>query len=452
MKTTWTAWVVLMLAGTVAQAAELPDFTELVDAHSASVVNISSERPAREQSRRSDEFNDLFRRFFPNPNPPSPKGPRRSQGSGFIIDSDGYILTNNHVVGEADRVVVRLKDRRELNADVVGTDPGSDLALLKVEAEDLQPVLLGRSATLEVGEWVLAIGSPFGFEYSATAGIVSGKGRSLRNENYVPFIQSDVAINPGNSGGPLFNLDGEVVGINSQIYSNSGGYMGMSFAVPIDVAMEVAEQLRQSGRVARGWLGVEIQQVNRELAESFGLKQPRGALITRVFPDSPGDKGGLRAGDIITEFNDRAIDRWDELPHYVGRVAPGSEANVGLMREGKKMELEIEIGELPSDSLAQRGQTGSDELSVLGLAVKELPEGTSERLNIDGGVVVVHSEGPASEAGIHARDIITRLHNKPVVDLDSFREISSSLPRGRSVSVLIVRGERPLFVALRVPE
>ncbi len=452
MKSLWTLCLGLMLAGSAAQAMELPDFTELVEKHSASIVNISSERRVRQQASRPQEFEDLFRRFFPAPNVPPPNMPQRAQGSGFIIDEDGHILTNNHVIGEAETVLVRLKDRRELEATVVGTDPGSDLALLKVTAENLQPVLLGRSAELKVGEWVLAIGSPFGFEYSATAGIVSGKGRSLRNENYVPFIQSDVAINPGNSGGPLFNLDGEVVGINSQIYSNSGGYMGMSFAVPVDVAMEVAEQLKQSGRVARGWLGVEIQQVNRELAESFGLEQPQGALITRVFPDSPGESGGLRAGDIITEFNGQAIDRWEELPHYVGRVAPGSEANIGLVREGKKMELGIEIGELPDDGFAQRGQSGADELAALGLAVKPLPEGARERLNINGGVLVVRAEGPAAEAGIRGRDIITEINSQAVEGLDSFRKIANALPKGRTVPVRVVRGERPLYVAIKVPE
>ena len=346
---------------------------------------------------------------------------------------------------------MRLSDRRELDAAVVGADPGSDLALLKVDAEDLQPVTMGSSADLRVGEWVLAIGSPFGFEYSVTAGIVSGKGRSLRNENYVPFIQSDVAINPGNSGGPLFNLDGQVVGVNSQIYSRSGGYMGLSFAVPIDVAMEVADQLKSSGRVSRGWLGVEIQQVNRELAESFGLEQPRGALVTRVFPGSPGEEGGLRAGDVITEFDGQSIDRWGELPHFVGRARPGGKARIDLVRDGEKVTIELEIGELPDDSLAQRSPPGS-ESSGLGLVVKVLPEVTRERLNLDGGVVVARSAGPAAEAGIRERDIITRLDNKPVDSLDGFHEIANSLPRGRSVSVLVVRGERSLFVPLKVPE
>ena len=453
MKMASVVSLVLALAGAGSQAADLPDFTGLVEAHSASVVNISTERRAERPSRRPEEFDDFFRRFFPGPNVPmpNPNVPRRSQGSGFIISSDGYILTNNHVVGGADEVTVRLNDRRELDATVVGVDAGSDLALLQVEADELRPVTLGRSADLKVGEWVLAIGSPFGFEYSVTAGIVSGKGRSLRNENYVPFIQSDVAINPGNSGGPLFNLDGEVVGINSQIFSNSGGYMGMSFAVPIDVAMEVADQLKSTGRVSRGWLGVEIQQVSRELAESFGLEQPQGALVTQVFPDSPGEAGGLLAGDIITEFNGHTIDLWSELPHYVGRAGPGSEAEVDLVRDGEKMTLVVEIGELPDDAVARSGRAGA-EPSTLGLVVEPLRDAARERLKLDGGVVVVRSEGPAGEAGIRERDIITRLDNKPVDSLDSFQEIAESLPQGRSVSVLIVRGERPLFVPLKVPE
>lgn len=451
MKRTWVAIAGLTFAGATAHGADLPDFTELVAAHSASVVNISAESRGEQPSWRGDEIEDFFRRFFPGPDSRVPNAPQRAQGSGFIISADGYILTNNHVVGNADEVVVSLSDRRELDATVVGVDVGSDLALLKVEADDLQAVTVGRSEDLKVGEWVLAIGSPFGFEYSVTAGIVSGKGRSLRSENYVPFIQSDVAINRGNSGGPLFNLDGEVVGINSQIYSNSGGYMGMSFAVPIDVAMEVVDQLMTAGRVARGWLGVEIQKVSRELAESFGLEQPQGALITQVFPDSPGEEGGLLAGDIITEFNGQAIDRWSELPHFVGRAGPGSEAELGLVRNGEKMALKIKIGELPDDTLAQGGRSGS-EPSALGLIVEPLPETIRERLKLDGGVVVARAEGAAGEGGIRPRDIITSLHNKPVHSVDSFREIANSLPKGDSVPVLIMRGERPMFVALKVPE
>ncbi|MFM8355882.1 MAG: trypsin-like peptidase domain-containing protein, partial [Gammaproteobacteria bacterium] len=295
----------MVLAPVVAHARDLPDFTPLVEKNAAAVVNISTVQKDNPHSEgpqnRSDELDEFFRRFFP------PDGSRgvpfakpRSLGSGFVLSADGYILTNNHVVEDADEIMVRFNDRREMTATLVGSDPRSDLALLKVDADELPTVRIARSDDLKVGEWVLAIGSPFGFDYSVTAGIVSAKGRSLpteQNENYVPFIQTDVAINPGNSGGPLFNLDGEVVGINSQIYSNSGGFMGVSFAIPIDVAMDVVDQLKASGKVARGWLGVVIQEVSRDLAESFGLNRPHGALVTRVLEDGPADQAGLREGD-----------------------------------------------------------------------------------------------------------------------------------------------------------
>ncbi|MXY04284.1 MAG: trypsin-like serine protease, partial [Gammaproteobacteria bacterium] len=309
--------VLLLGAGFGAAGAELPDFTELVEDNAAAVVNVSTTRRQNERDPRMRDFEEFFRRFPPQPQPPSNARPR-SLGSGFVISDDGYVLTNNHVVEGADEILVRFPDRRELSAEVVGTDRRSDLALLKVEADNLPTVRLGRSEDLDVGEWVLAIGSPFGFDYSVTAGIVSAKGRSLRterNESYVPFIQTDVAINPGNSGGPLFNLDGEVVGINSQIYSRSGGFMGVSFAIPIDVAMDVVDQLKSAGRVSRGWLGVVIQEVSRDLAESFGLERPHGALISEVAPGSPADESELQAGDVIIEFDDKPIERSEELPH-----------------------------------------------------------------------------------------------------------------------------------------
>ena len=337
---------------TVALASDLPDFTELVEANAASVVNISTIRhrePSADQPRsRNEELDEFFRRFFPpgsGGRTPQPFVRPRSLGSGFLL-GDGFILTNNHVVDGADEILVRFSDRRELNAEIVGTDPRSDLALLEVDATDLPSVKLGDSKSPKVGEWVLAIGSPFGFDYSVTAGIVSAKGRSLPtelNENYVPYIQTDVAINPGNSGGPLFNLRGEVVGINSQIYSNSGGFMGVSFAIPINVAMEVVDQLKDSGRVSRGWLGVVIQEVNRDLAESFGLDRPHGALVSRVLDGSPAEVGGILEGDIITTINDEPIDFSSELPHFVGRIRAGSDANVDLIRAGSKIELTLEI-------------------------------------------------------------------------------------------------------------
>ena len=347
--------VATMMSGASAQASELPDFTALVEDNAAVVVNISTVRH-RQQSRaprsRDEELNEFFERFFPPDG--SQRGPSRrpqSLGSGFVLDSDGYILTNNHVVEGADEIIVRFIDRRELTAELIGADPRSDLALIKVDADDLPFVRLGDSDQLKVGEWVLAIGAPFGFDYSVTKGIVSAKGRSLPtelNENYVPFIQTDVPINPGNSGGPLFNLDGEVIGINSQIYSNSGGFMGVSFAIPVNIAMEVVAQLKADGRVARGWLGVVIQEVNRDLAESFGLDRPHGALVSRVLEDSPAEQGGILEGDIITAFNGQAIDRSAELPHYVGRAKAGSDATLDVVRDGKKINITLNVGNCPT--------------------------------------------------------------------------------------------------------
>ena len=445
-----------------AVARELPDFTRLVEQNAAAVVNISTvQRVQERQSRprsRSDELDEFFRRFFP------PEGERgapfsrpRSLGSGFVIESDGYILTNNHVVEGADEIMVRFNDRREMTATLIGADPRSDLALLKVEATGLQTVRLGRSDRLKVGEWVLAIGSPFGFDYSVTAGIVSAKGRSLpteQNENYVPFIQTDVAINPGNSGGPLFNLDGEVVGINSQIYSNSGGFMGVSFAIPVDVAMDVVSQLKETGRVARGWLGVVIQEVNRDLAESFGLSRPHGALVTRVLEDGPAAKAGVREGDIIVRFNDQPIDFSSELPHVVGQSRVGSDATMLVVREGKERTLKVRVGELAdrgADVAAVDAPAGTTP-SRLGVAVEDPAAELRERLGIEGGVRVVTVDGAAAEAGIREGDIITRLNNQEVPDVRTFTGIAEGLPAGRSVPVLIIRGQVPTFLALRVPE
>jgi serine protease Do len=449
--------LVLLVFSLEPAAAQLPDFTDMVKANGPSVVNISTVRTTQSQDRRlpgGDELDEFFRRFMPD-RERQPNFRPRSLGSGFIISEDGYVLTNNHVVEGADEVIVRLNDRRELEAEVIGTDPRSDLALLKLDADDLPTVELGESDDLEVGEWVLAIGSPFGFDHSVTAGIVSAKGRSLpteQNENYVPYIQTDVAINPGNSGGPLFNLEGRVVGINSQIYSNSGGFMGVSFAIPIDVAMEVVDQLKESGRVSRGWLGVEIRDVNRDLAEAFGLDRPYGALVNRVLEDGPAEAGGILPGDIIIEFNGHSIELSSELPHYVGRARANAPADVVVVREGKKMTLELEIGELAD--LGNRQISSAVERNdpvVLGLAVEDLPAAAQERLGISEGVRVLDVEGPGEKAGLRPGDVITRLNNKVVDNVERFREIASDLPSGRSVPVLIIRGDSPTFLALRVP-
>ena len=444
-------------------ARELPDFTALVEKQSPAVVNISTEQnpsSRRGRSQGNEQLDEFFRRFFPDGGPGGPSQPNapRSLGSGFIVSADGYVLTNNHVVENADKIIVRLNDRRELEAKLIGADERSDLAVLKIEAKNLPVVKLGNSEKLKVGEWVLAIGSPFGFDYSVTAGIVSAKGRSLpteNGENYVPFIQTDVAINPGNSGGPLFDLDGEVIGINSQIYTRSGGFMGVSFAIPIDVAMEVADQLKKDGRVSRGWLGVSIQDVDRELAESFGLKKPGGALVAQVLPDGPASKGGIQAGDIIVKFNGEEVDLSADLPHLVGRTRAGTTASVDVVRAGKNKRLKVKIGEL-SDS-GNPFVAGTDDVdeessdSPIGLTVESISKADLKRFSLSEGVRVVASKGAAAEAGIAPGDIITRLANKSVESVAAFSKIVEGLETGKSVPVLIVRGGTPTFRALRVP-
>lgn len=460
MKMRYVIALVFLFSGAASIAADLPDFTELVESNAPAVVNISTvgETRSRRQSPKNEELEEFFRFFGPPggrrgaPNVPRP----RSLGSGFIISKDGYILTNAHVVDRAKEIIVRLSDRRELEAELIGSDVRADLAVIKVTTdENLPTVRLGKSSQLKVGAWVLAIGSPFGFDYSVTAGIVSAKGRSLptaQNENYVPYIQTDVAINPGNSGGPLFNLDGDVVGINSQIYSNSGGFMGVSFAIPIDVAMDVAEQLRTEGRVSRGWLGVMIQEVNRDLAESFGLERPHGALISRVLPDTPAEAGGLREGDVITSFNGQPIERSGELPHYVGRARAGSMADLELVRDGEAMELRLKVGEL-----ADLGEGGNRQASAeggggrLGLSVVPLNDEELAQLDISGGVRVTNASGAAAEADIRRGDVITRLNHQAVDSPDSLREISEALESGRPVPVLVLRNGNAVYLALHVP-
>ncbi len=443
-----------LMALSVSAQASLPDFRDLVKETSPAVVNISTVQHQSNSMRRyglPDDVPEIFRHFF---GAPMPRGQQEqsSLGSGFIVSKDGYILTNNHVVQGADEIIVRLNDRRELDATLIGADPSSDLAVLKVEADDLPTVELGNSDKLEVGEWVVAIGSPFGFDYSVTAGIVSAKGRSLPRENYVPFIQTDVAINPGNSGGPLFNLDGEVVGINSQIYTRSGGFMGVSFAIPINVAMNVAEQLKERGKVSRGWLGVVIQEVNKDLAESFGLDKAAGALVAQVVPGSPAEEAGLQNGDIITHFNGNPIQLSSDLPHQVGRVKPGTEADVRVVRNGKRKNLEVEIGVLPDgDGNELASANGPDEQfsNRLGVLVAELSDARRKR-DGDGVVIKQIQRGPASMAGLINGDVITMLNGQPVRSVDDFHRIVKELPTNRSVPVRIVRRGSAMFVALQV--
>ena len=466
----WTLAALLLLASSVAQARSLPDFTDMVDKYSPAVVNISTtQKMQHPQTSRlphgmpegipEGPFGDLFRHFFGDPNGPGGPGgdmeefDTKSLGSGFIISPDGYILTNFHVVKDASEIVVKLSDRRELVAEVVGSDERSDIALLKVDAEDLPVIKPGKSADLKVGEWVLAIGSPFGFDHSVTAGIVSAKGRSLPRENYVPFIQTDVAINPGNSGGPLFNMDGEVVGINSQIYSRTGGFMGLSFAIPIDIAMQVVDQLKSSGHVARGWLGVLIQDVNRELAESFGMDKPRGALVAKVVPDSPAEKAGFQVGDVVTKFNGKEIGMSSNLPPLVGVTPVGKKVAVEVLRQGKTKQLWVELGELPEDvAQLDNGAPKTSSDNRLNVVVSDLTDEERKQLGVDDKGVVVKqvAAGPGRKAGIRRGDVILMINNLDIKDSKQFRELTDDLPEGKSVPLLVQRRGGPVFLALKV--
>jgi len=448
-------------------AANLPDFTELVEEHSASVVNISTVNRVNRNSQfqrqgNMEQIPEFFRHFFggqpkaPQEGSPELKKQLQSMGSGFIVGEDGIILTNNHVIEGADEIYVRFNDRKELKATLIGADKRSDLAVLKVDADNLPAVKLGKSKSLKVGEWVFAIGSPFGFDYTVTAGIVSAKGRSLPSENYVPFIQTDVAINPGNSGGPLFNMDGEVVGINSQIYTRSGGFMGVSFAIPMDVAMEVVEQLKDQGYVSRGWLGVLIQEVSKDLAESFGLDKPYGALVAQVVEGSPAADAGIKAGDVIIEYEGEEIDLSSELPQLVGRTKVGEKVKLSVMRAGDEKTIKVKIGELPTEvaeSQAQPSKSTPAQTNRIGIKVTGLDQSTLDDLNLSGGVHVVQVvNGAAYNAGIRQGDIITRLNNQSFKSVSEFVEIVNDLPGNRAVPALIVRQGNPSFIVIKISD
>lgn len=475
LKRAWFTAFFLCLASASVHARALPDFTGLVEQNSPAVVNISTTQKVKVPHRgpsghdRPDlpegtPFDDFFRRFFGEPDQGGdvPDFDAKSLGSGFIISSDGFILTNSHVIDDADKIVVRLSDRREFEANVIGSDKRSDVALLKIDATNLPVVKIGNSDKLKAGEWVLAIGSPFGFDHSVTAGIVSAKGRNLPSENYVPFIQTDVAINPGNSGGPLFNMDGEVVGINSQIYSRTGGFMGLSFAIPINTTMNVVKQIKAKGYVSRGWLGILIQDVTQELAESFNMKKPAGALVARVLPDSPAQKAGIKVGDIITQYQGHEVVSSSNLPPMVGNTAVGSTADVKVIREGKEVTLHVKIAELPKeediklsskDKEKQESQSSSEER--LGVTVSPLTDAQRKQLDIkdEGGVIVTAvDDGPASRAGIHRGDIILKLNNVDVKDVKHFNKLVKGLPEDKSVAVLVQRRDGPLFLALKLDD
>jgi len=374
-------------------------------------------------------------------------------GSGFIVESDGYIITNAHVVAQADTVMVKLTDKREFKAEILGIDRRTDVALLKIDAKNLPNVKFGDPDKVKVGAWVAAIGSPFGLENTVTVGVVSAKKRALPQEDFVPFIQTDVAINPGNSGGPLFNTDGEVIGINSQIYSRTGGYMGLSFAIPIDVAMNVAEQLKANGKVIRGWLGINIQQITEELSESFGMADTKGALIAGVGKDSPAEKGGLLAGDIILKFNNKQIVTSTDLPKFVGNTKPITTVPVEILRKGKKSTLQVKIGEMPTqEPQVAAKQNKKPTVNRLGLALRELTDKDREQLNGRNGLLVTEVKGTAVSAGIRAGDVILAINNSAVKTVQSFNNDLRKIPKGKTVALLIYRNGDTLYVPVKITD
>lgn len=440
----------------IVNAAGLPDFTELVQMQGASVVNISTTQSIRSQPGfpgmlEGDPFYEFFRRFAP------PRAQEsQSLGSGFIISADGYIMTNAHVVDAADKVMVRLTDKREYSAKVIGADKRTDVALLKIEADNLPKVAIGDPERLKVGEWVVAIGSPFGFDSSVTAGIVSAKGRTLPSDNFVPFIQTDVAINPGNSGGPLFNMNGEVVGINSQIYTRSGGSMGLSFAIPIDVASRVVEQLRSSGTVTRGRIGVTIQELTRELAESFGLAQATGALISSVEKGGPADKAGFEMSDVILKFDGKTVTTSTDLPRLVAAVRPGTSVSAEVWRKGGLIHLTVTVAAIPEEGrLVQTIKNEADKagklIQRLGVLVGELTREQLSELQVVGGLLVEEVKGGRT-TGLQRGDVLLAVGDTPLRSLKQFETLIRQIPKGRHIALLVRRGGNASYVAVKLDE
>jgi serine protease Do len=437
------------------RTANLPDFTALMKQQGPAVVNVITKREPQKTARNSQERTpedpllEFFRRFMPDA-PERAPGPGQGLGSGFIISQDGYVLTNAHVVAGDGEVTVRLADaKREFKAKVIGADERTDVALLKIEATGLPTVKTGKSAALQPGEWVAAIGSPFGFENTITAGIVSATGRSLPAETYVPFIQTDVAVNPGNSGGPLINLAGEVVGMNSMIYSQTGGYMGVSFAIPIEVALDVSKQLRAEGKVTRGRLGVRIQPMTRELAQSFKLESPDGALIASVDPGSPADKAGLKPGDVVLAFNGQPVDDPNKLPRLVAATKPGTGATLKIWRDGKAEDVKFTAAELVAEAKpAKAGADKSAKPNRLGLVVSELPPAQRRALGIDYGLVVEQAD--ASRTPLRPGDVIVGVGSETIKSLEDFNRLIGEQKQGETVALLVRRGEATVYVPVEV--
>lgn len=436
------------VASASTSAAQLPDFANIVQESGPAVVNISirGTRKISNQDNSSDDPNDPMAPFFKRFQPPTEgEAPTRGQGSGFIVRGDGIVLTNAHVVDEASEVTVKLADKREFTAKVIGVDKPTDTAVLKIEANNLPTVRIGNPGTTGVGEWVLAIGSPFGFENTVTAGIVSAKSRSLPEEGYVPFIQTDVAVNPGNSGGPLLNAKGEVIGINSQIYSRTGGYQGLSFAIPIDVALNVEKQLLDHGKVSRGRLGVGVQDINQALAESFGLAKPEGALVDMVPADGPAAKVGIQPGDVILALNGKPVRDSRELPPRVADIKPGTDATLTIWRNGKPQDITLKVGELDQPVKEAKASNEAPK-GRLGLAVRPLTSEELEQAGIKGGLLVAQAVGPAAKAGIQTGDLVLAVNGQPITEPEQLRELANKA--GKHIALLIQRGGNTLFVPL----
>jgi serine protease Do len=447
-----TAAPAVQTAAPAAQA--LPDFTTIVEANKAAVVNITASTKAQPAAQveipdglEGTPFEEFFRRYQQQQQQ-GPQAPRQGLGSGFIVEADGVILTNAHVVDGADEVRVRLSDRREFKGKVLGVDHPSDIAVVKIDAKGLPVVKLGDPAKVRVGEWVLAIGSPFGFENTATVGIVSATSRSLPDGTYVPFIQTDAAVNPGNSGGPLFNMRGEVIGINSQIYSRTGGYQGIAFAIPINVAAQVKEQLVKYGKVERGRIGVAIQEVTQSLAESFGLDRPQGALVSSVEKGGPAEKGGIKPGDVLLSVEGKKVERSAELPPLVAGVKPGSKANFEVWRDGSKRTLAVTVGELPPEKVASAGGSSDRASGKLGLAVRPLTDAEKKELDGTQGLLVEQASGPAAQAGIRAGDVVIAVNGKAVRSVEELRKAASK-DKG-TVALLVKRGDASIFVPIEL--
>ncbi|WP_338847612.1 DegQ family serine endoprotease [Massilia sp. W12] len=463
------ALLVTPLAAHAAPASQLPDFAELVEKTGPAVVNIRTTEKARVQQGfpgfDDDDAQEFFRRFFGIPLPrqqqPGPNQRRRNQpqaeeevprgvGSGFIISADGYVLTNAHVIDGADEVYVKLTDKREFKAKVVGLDKRTDVAVVKIEGNNLPRLTIGDSNKIRVGEWVIAIGSPFDLDNTVTAGIISAKARDTGD--YLPLIQTDVAVNPGNSGGPLINMRGEVIGINSQIYSRSGGYMGISFAVPIDEAMRVVDQLKSTGKVSRGRLGVQISDVTKEVAESLNLPKAHGAQVRRVEPNTPADKAGLKAGDIILKFNGAAIEKSSDLPRLVGNTKPGTKSTLSVWRGGAARDITLVLTEMESDKVNKRDSgknKGEHAANALGLVVSDLSEAQKSELKVNGGVVVDGVDGPAARADLRPGDVILQVNNAEIRDAKQFNALVAKLDTKRAAAVLVLRGGSSQFVSIK---